>query len=128
MLKPHIRSEWTRIVEYPDRHLNDFCLFRALDGRWHAMGIMGTGTWDSERSLFHCSGSRLHGKHEKHSPLLARLERGPTSNDAPQKHAPFVVIRDGTHHLFFRRPPGTNLLLRSKVLRRWPSCPEMVFE
>ena len=123
-----ITSPWKRIIEYPDNHLNDFCLFRALDGQWHCIGIMGTGTWESETSLFHCSSPFLYGPYDIHNPLLADLGNGATANHAPQKHAPFVVIRDDTYHLFFRRPLGTNLLLMSSDLFTWPREPEVMFE
>lgn len=123
-----IASPWKRIIEYPDNHLNDFCLFRALDARWHCIGIMGTGTWASETSLFHCSSPSLYGPYERHSPLLADLKQGVTSNNAPQKHAPFVVARGGLYRMFFRRPWGTNLVLVSKDLFSWPSEPRVVFE
>jgi len=119
---------WTRIVEYPENHLNDFCIFRAPDDRWHCIGIMGTGSWASETSLFHCSSRELYGPYEIHPPLLADLDRGPTRNDAPQKHAPFVFVREGISHMFFRRPPGTNLLLKSRDPFHWPTEPEVLFE
>lgn len=125
---PTIVAPWRRIITYPDNHLNDFCLFRALDGRWHCLGIMGTGTWSSERSFFHCSSPALHGPYEQHPPLLVELKRGETKNAAPQKHAPFVVLREKTCYLFFRRPPGTNLLLKSDDLFHWPLEPKVMFE
>lgn len=127
-LTPAVPSDWVRVADYPGNHLNDFCLFRGLDERWHAVGIMGTGTWASETSLFHCSSAGLRGKYESHEPLLVDLERGATRNAAPQKHAPFVVVAEGTHHLYFRRPPGTNLHLASKDVFRWPATPDVVFE
>jgi hypothetical protein len=123
-----ISTPWIRIIEYPDNHLNDFCLFRAIDGRWHAIGIMGTGTWESEISFFHCSSPDLYGPYENHKPLLTHLGRGKTDNDAPQKHAPFIFIRGKNYYLFFRRPPGTNLLLKSPDLFHWPHVPTVVFE
>jgi hypothetical protein len=125
---PSIRTPWKRIIEYPENHLNDFCLFYALDGRWHAIGIMGTGTWESEDSLFHSSSANLYGPYENHEPLLTQLERGQTKNKAPQKHAPFVCVREKSYHMFFRRPQGTNLVLTSGNLFHWPSLPEVVFE
>jgi hypothetical protein len=125
---PYLASAWTRVVEYPENHLNDFCLFRGLDSRWHALGIMGTGTWASETSLFHCSSADLLGRYEIHEPLLAALEQGPTNNAAPQKHAPFVVVENGLHHLYFRRPWGTNLHLAGPDLFHWPATPDVAFE
>jgi hypothetical protein len=122
-------GRWSRIVEYPRNHLNDFCLFQALDGRWHAVGIQGTGgTWASETSLFHCSCDTLRGMYEIHGALFATLGQGDTNNAAPQKHAPFVVVDRGLHHLYFRRPPGTNLHLASADLVTWPWTPDVVFE
>lgn len=125
---PSLVSPWTRIVEYPGHHLNDFCLFRGQDDRWHAIGIMGTGTWASETSLFHCSSTNLLGPYEHHPPLLTELEQGPTTNDAPQKHAPYVVWREGRYYMFFRRPFGTNLLVTSPDAFSWSKVPELVFE
>lgn len=121
-------SEWTRVVEYPTNHLNDFCVFEALDGRWHAVGIMGTGTWESETQLFHCSCDTLTGQYEIHDPLLADVEQGNTDNDRPGVHCPFVVVHEGMHHLFFRRPWGTNLRVSSPDPFHWPTVPELVFE
>ena len=60
--------------------------------------------------------------------FLVDLERGATANAAPQKHAPFVVVAEGMHHLCFRRPPGTNLHLAGKDPSRWPATPDVVFE
>jgi hypothetical protein len=127
-IRPVISSGWRRIIEYPDNHLNDFCLFRGYDRRWHCIGIMGTGKWISETSLFHSSCSELLGHYENHEPLLYDLKEGPTTNTAPQKHAPYVVLKDNLYYLFFRRPQGTNLLLRSDNLFKWPARPEVVFE
>ena len=121
-------SPWTRLIEYSENHLNDFCLFRGLDDRWHCIGIMGTGTWASETSLFHCSSPDLYGPYEYHPPLLSDLAQGATSNVAPQKHAPFVVIKDSTYYMFFRRPPGTNLLVNSPDTFHWSKEPVVVFE
>lgn len=123
-----ITSPWIRVIEYADHHLNDFCLFRGFDVRWHAVGIMGTGTWASETRFFHCSSARLYGPYEKHPPLLGALARGGTRNEASQKHAPFVVIKDGLYHLFFRRPPGTNLRVTSADGVHWTEEPVVVFE
>jgi hypothetical protein len=125
---PHIVSAWTRLVEYPANHLNDFCLFQALDGRWHAIGIIGTGTWASETSFFHCSSATLYGQYEKHPALLSDLEQGESKNSAPQRHAPFVVVRDGSYYMFLRRPQGTNLLLKSDDTYHWPRTPQVLFE
>ena len=70
-IKPVISSEWKRIIEYHGNHLNDFCLFRGYDKRWHCMGIMGTGTLKSEKVLFHSSCNELLGDYENHEPILA---------------------------------------------------------
>ena len=125
---PKLAPSWTRIVEYPENHLNDFCIFRAPDDRWHCIGIMGTGTWASETSLFHCSSRDLYGPYQIHPPLLADLARGMTRNDAPQKHAPFVFVKRDTCFMFLRRPPGTNLLLKSNNPFHWPTEPDILFE
>ena len=119
---------WIRIVHDPAHHFNDFCLFRAHDNRWHCIGIQGDGTWKSETSFFHASSDELHGEYSLHEPLLCELEQGETHNDAPQKHAPFVVEKDGVYHLFFRRPYGTNLVLQSHDLFQWPRTPRVLFE
>jgi hypothetical protein len=125
---PKLTSSWIRIVEYPENHLNDFCIFKTPDDRWHCIGIMGTGTWASETSLFHCSSNDLYGPYEIHPPLLADLARGSTPNDAPQKHAPIVFVKQDTCFMFLRRPPGTNLLLKSKDPFHWPTEPDVLFE
>ena len=121
-------SKWTRIVDYPHNHLNDFCVFKGLDTRWHAIGIIGTGTWESEISLFHCSCDTLDGRYDVHEPLLADVEQGNTSNDKPGVHCPFVVVHEGMHHLFFRRPWGTNLHVTSPDCFNWSLVPELAFE
>lgn len=128
MAYPVIVSPWTRAIAYPSNHLNDFCIFNGPDNRWHAIGIMGTGTWASETSLFHCSSDVPYGPYSIHPPLLTRLAQGNTPNAAPQKHAPFVVVKDGVCHMFFRRPPGTNLLVTSLDTFRWTDDPVIIFE
>jgi hypothetical protein len=129
---PRIASDWFRIVEYPDRHLNDFCLFRDEQGTWHAIGIMGTGTWASETSLFHSTGKGLRERFENRPPLFEAMPRWvggrQSRNAAPQKHAPFVVFHDGLYHLFYRRPGGTMLVVRSPDPFHWPDEVELVFE
>jgi hypothetical protein len=121
---PVIRGPWFRIADYPENHLNDFCLFKDQEGRWHVFGIMGTGTWDSEQSLFHCSGPNLHTRFTIHDPILTAT---PAHGLPPQKHAPFVVWHEGLYHLFYRRPPGTTIVARSKRLDQWPDLGEEVF-
>ena len=121
-------SQWSRVIEYPENHLNDFCLFKGLDDRWHCIGIMGSGTWSSETSLFHCSGPELLGHYEVHPPLLDELAQGATCNAAPQKHAPFVIIKDDSYFMFVRRPQGTNLLVTSSDAFHWSAEPIVVFE
>ena len=127
-MQPRVCSEWTRIVECPANHLNDFCLFQDLKGRWHCLGIMGTGSWSTEVSFLHGSSVRLPGRFELHDPILTELDVGDTVNCRPQKHAPFVVTRENLYYLFFRRPPGTNLMLKSNDLFHWPKSPVIVFE
>ena len=124
---PRIAGGWRRVLSYPGHHLNDFCWFRGLDGRFHAIGILGTGTWASETSLFHVSAASPDGDYQIHDPLFPEIEQGPTANAAPQKHAPFVVVHDGLHHVWFRRPKGTNLHLTSHDLKTW-SRPDLAFE
>ena len=131
MKKPVIRSKWERVVEYPNNHLNDFCVFQDLKGIWHLIGIMGKGTWESEQSLFHCSSDDLYGPYAKHSPLLTEkpcLRSDPSRNQRPQKHAPFVVERDGLYHLFYRRPWGTILRVESRDPYNWNGPGRLVFE
>ncbi len=121
---PVIASPWYRLIDDPDHHLNDFCVFQAADGQWHALGIMGTGTWQSERSLFHWTGVDLRSPFVMRSPILQETPARPA---APQKHAPFVVCRDGIYHLFYRRPPGTILHLQSAHPDEWIGLGETVF-
>lgn len=122
---PVLIPRWRRIIHYPGHHLNDFCIFRDRDGVWHGIGIVGTGTWDSERSLFHSSSRSLDAPFENHEPLFVA---NPPGGLAPQKHAPFVVEREGTYHLYYRRPPGTIMLVRTDDPWRWEGLGEMVFE
>jgi len=127
-MHPKLTSPWRRIIEYAENHLNDFCIFRGPDNRWHAVGIMGTGTWASETSLFHCSSDALYGPYREHPPLLVDLSQGDSRNKAPQKHAPFVVRDGDACFMFFRRPPGTNLLVTSQDAFDWTDPPVLVFE
>lgn len=122
------QQPWKRIIHDPKHHFNDFCLFHALDGRWHCIGIQGNGTWASETGFFHASSDELYGEYSLHKPLLCDLEFGETANYAPQKHAPFVIERDSVYHLYFRQPNGTNLLLKSRDLFHWPRTPKVLFE
>lgn len=105
--------------------MNDFCIFRDREGIWHAIGIMGTGTWDSERSLFHSSSPDLDRPFRNHEPLLVE---SPPAGLAPQKHAPFVVERNGVYHLYYRRPLGTILRACTEDPWRWPGLGEVVFQ
>ena len=129
---PQLASDWIRIVDYPDRHLNDFCLFRDRQGTWHAIGIMGAGTWASETSLFHSTGRSLRERFVNRQPLFETMPRWvgnrQSQNAAPQKHAPFVVFHDGLYHLFYRRPGGTIVVVRSADPFHWPDEVELVFE
>ncbi len=122
---PVIASEWIRVIDYPENHLNDFCIFQDTDGIWHSMGIMGTGTWASETSLFHCSSTNLLEPFRTHKPILTTP---PPAHLPPQKHAPFVVFHEGYYHLFYRRPPGTILVVRSADPFDWPDPGIPVFE
>lgn len=122
---PTIIPRWRRIIHYPDNHLNDFCIFRDRDGVWHGIGIIGTGTWDSERSLFHSSSPSLSEPFESQEPLFVE---NPPDGLAPQKHAPFVVERNGVYHLYYRRPPGTIMLVRTGDPWRWEGLGDLVFK
>jgi hypothetical protein len=122
---PVVASPWRRIIEYPEHHLNDFCLFQDAKDLWHAIGIMGTGTWDSKRLLFRSVGRSLTDRFTNLDPVLAQPPPAPAI--APQKHAPFVVLYEGTYHLFYRRPPGTILHVRSADPARWSDLGAEVF-
>jgi len=128
MMKPTIVSGWTRIIDYPENHLNDFAIFRAQDGVWHAMGIMGKGSFETETSLFHCSSPDLFGTFERHPPILTEKPDPADANQSNRKHAPFVLRHDGLYHMFYRRPNGTNLVVRTDDLFNWPGPGEIVFE
>lgn len=127
---PVIASPWTRIVEYPTR-LNDFCLFR--DGRdtWHCIGIIGD-TWEAEQAFFHSTGVSLPRPFIRQPMLMTAMPAWVGSrrsdNKRPQKHAPFVIFHQGLYHLFYRRPPGTILVARSRDPFHWPDEVELVFE
>ena len=127
---PVIASPWTRIVEYPTR-LNDFCLFRDRQDTWHCIGIIGD-TWEAEQSFFHSTGASLSKPFTKQPMLLtakpAWVGSRRSDNNRPQKHAPFVVFHQGLYHLFYRRPPGTILVARSRDPFHWPDEVELVFE
>jgi hypothetical protein len=131
-LTPVIASKWFRIVEYPDSHLNDFCLFRDRRGTWHAIGILGTGTWASETTLFHSTGTSLSERFTNRRPLFDALPEWigdrRSKNKAPQKHAPFVIFNEGVYHMFYRRPNGTNLHVTTRDPMRWPNRVELAFE
>ncbi len=122
---PRIKSEWKRIIEYSDNHLNDFCIFRDLNGTWHATGIMGTGTWASEQQLFHSVSDTIDGKFKNLSPILTG---SPGGEAPPQKHAPFVVEKDGVYHMYYRRPPGTMFHLKTTDPFAWKGLGSPVFE
>ncbi|MHC4603549.1 MAG: glycoside hydrolase family protein [Planctomycetota bacterium] len=128
---PTITSSWTRIIEYPQNHLNDFCIFQDNDGIWHCIGIMGTGTWESEQSLFHCSSKNLFGPYGKHPPLLTEnpvATKDSTTNTRPQKHAPFVIEKDGIYYMFYHRPWGTTLCIKTKNPFKMSGLGDVVFE
>ncbi len=122
---PRVDSAWKRIVYYPHHHLNDFCLFRDAEGCWHAMGIKGTGTWASEQTLFHAVGNRINEPFETLPDILTQT---PPEGVPSQKHAPFVVRAGDVYHLFYRRPNGTILVLRSEDPYEWHGLGELVFE
>lgn len=122
---PRPAEPWRTIVRWPGGHLNDFTLFADPgDGRWHAIGILGSGTWESEVSLFHASGERLGELFENHRPLLAQ----PAPPDVmPGKHCPSLVVRDGVYHLFYRRPMGTMMHVRGRSPFEFDDLGEVVF-
>jgi len=127
---PVIASPWMRIVEYPTR-LNDFCLFQDHQDTWHCIGIIGD-TWEAEQLFFHSTGASLSGPFTNQPPLMTAVPRWigdrRSDNDHPQKHAPFVVFHRGLYHLFYRRPWGTILVVRTSDPFRWPDEVELVFE
>jgi hypothetical protein len=131
-LVPTIASDWFRIVEYPENHLNDFCLFRDQSGLWHAMGIMGTGDAKSELRLFHSTGESLRRRFTNREPLFEGLPEWigepRSSNMSLRKHAPFVIYHENDYHMFYRRPNGTNLHVRTRDPLRWPNRVELAFE
>lgn len=88
------------------------------------MGIMGTGTLDSERSLFHSTGKDLLDRFENREPIL---QEDPGASLSPRKHAPGVIYHDGSYHLFYRRPSGTIMRLVSKDPYRWAGLGTTVF-
>ena len=129
---PTIASDWFRIVEYPQNHLNDFCLFRDQSGLWHAIGIMGTGDAKSELSLFHSTGQSLCRQFTNRQPLFeglpAWIGQPRSSNTSLRKHTPFVIYHKGEYHMFYRRPNGTNLHVRTRDPLRWPNRVDLAFE
>ncbi len=129
---PTIASDWFRIVEYPQNHLNDFCLFRDQSGLWHAIGIMGTGDAKSELRFFHSTGQSLRRRFTNREPLFEGLPtwigEPRSSNMSLRKHAPFVIYHEDEYHMFYRRPNGTNLHVRTRDPLRWPNRVELAFE
>lgn len=126
--RPIIKSDFKRIIQYSGNHLQDFCLFKALDQTWHAFGIFGNGSIESEISFFHNSSSSLYGEYKKHNLILTNTETGNTQNRAPHKYAPFVMEKDGVYFLFYTRPNGTNMYVKSPDLYEWSNKPEIIFE
>ncbi len=131
-LVPTIGSDSFRIVEYPENHLNDFCLFRDQSGLWHAIGIMGTGEAQSELRFFHSTGENLRRRFANRAPLFeglpAWIGTRRSGNLSPRKHAPFVVYHENEYHMFYRRPNGTNLHVRTRDPLHWPNQVELAFE
>ena len=123
--RPVLDGPWQRLVEYPGHHLNDFAVFRACDGRWHAIGIMGNGSALSEVSFFHSSGPGLAAKLENHPPLLEA--HPPDVSLTPRKHAPHILYRGDTLHMFYRRPGGTIMHVRGRDPFEWDGLGEEVF-
>lgn len=122
--RPVLDGPWRSIVEYPGHWLNDFAIFRARDDRWHAIGIMAAGNGSSTLSFFHSSGPDLHSRFENHPPLLTAV---PPGGLAPQKHAPCILYRGDTLHMFYRRPGGTIMHLRAKNPFEWDGLGDEVF-
>ena len=60
-------------------------------GKWHL------GQRDVPIPLFKYD---LHGPYMKHAPLLVEPTEGTPGTLAPQKHAPFVVVKDRTYYMF----------------------------
>ncbi|MEE9431175.1 MAG: hypothetical protein V3V16_09050 [Melioribacteraceae bacterium] len=126
-LTPVLKSEWKRVIYYPENHLNDFCVFQDReDSMWHAIGIMGTGISWSEVSLFHSTSKDLLTPFENHAPLFTDIPAD--TNLSKRKHAPHIIWDEGYYHLFYRRPGGTIVKTKSKSLNKWDSLGEDIFE
>lgn len=74
---PRLASSWTRIVEYPRNHLNDFCLFKSDAPDRFACGEKA---WDVELPGVHAAelveaGGRWH---------IARVSGAPEMPGAPK--------------------------------------------
>ncbi len=126
MKKPVIGSEWKRIVYYPSNHLNDFCIIRDKDGLWHCIGIMGEGTWESEKQFFHSYGKSLDCLFTNTAPIFTQNFLK-DENKYQQKHAPFVVEKNGAYSLFYRRPMGTIMCLKTSDLFTYDNLGYEVF-
>ncbi len=123
---PVITSEWKRVVYYPNNHLNDFCVFQDREKTWHAIGIMGTGSAWSEVSLFHSTSKNLQSTFVNQVPLLTDVPQD--TSLSIRKHAPHVIWHDGFYHLFYRRPGGTIVKIKSKDANEWVGLGKDVFE
>lgn len=125
--RPVLDGPWFCLVEYPGRHLNDFTVFRARDDRWHAIGIIGLGRGKTkiEDSFFHSSGTGLHTRFENHPELLTTNPTG--AGLSRQKHAPHILYRGDSLHLFYRRPSGTILHVRGKNPFEWDGLGDEIF-
>lgn len=133
--EPHLPTlvpPWQRICEDSQHHFNDFCLFRDQQDVWHAIGIMGEGTWDSETRLFHYAGKTLDAPYEEHPPLFTSMPdiagMSHPKSTAPQKHCPFVLLHGDRYHMFYRRPWGCILHVRTHDPFAWPDEATLAFE
>lgn len=126
MKRPVIGSEWKRIVYYPSNHLNDFCMTQDHDGLWHCIGIMGEGTWESEKQFFHSYGKNLDCLFTNMEPILTQ-DFPEDGHQYQQKHAPFVVEDNRSFYMFYRRPMGTIMCLKTPDLFTFDNLGHEVF-
>lgn len=77
------------------RSLNDHCIFRDLQGRFHLLAIDGGAPWEFHNSLAHGVGDRLD------APMVRLADVLPAASPECTIWAPFGVIREGRVRLFY---------------------------
>ncbi len=88
---------------------NDHTIWKGTDGRWHMVGITGSGS-GHERAQYHAVSDNLLGPWAELEPVTdyqhpdpaAKLAKSGGRDDRLDTHAPHAVIRDGVTYLIYR--------------------------